>query len=458
MRLAQRLESSAGFGIIEVLVTALVVMIVAGAALAGLDAASRASGRTKARSIAMTLAQSDQERLRAMPIADLANVRSSNTRTANVCDAGGGNCVTYTIASQADWVSDSSGLESCTTPNAGFDYLKITSTVTWPSLNGGTPVTTQSMVTPVIGAVDGAVGNLAVKVVRADGVTGVPDVRVNLSGPKNLTAKTNSAGCVVWGALPAGNGYTVAVDEPGFVGVQGKQALSRPAGVVQDSLSTTTLLYDGAASAQIGFYSVIGGVEWSDQKVDQVTLAQSQMQPVTRFFGQAGTPTQTLALTSLFPFSSKSVNGPYRIYAGACASGDPLQQSPADPAVKSLPDLTPGNALTGGYRLQIPALDFTVTVNGTPSATAKTKIVPVTPGCDNPDADEVSKVPVVATAPNVGRPAQPGYPYGIYDVCAEAQVGSVTKHLTKPGVALKALPSATVGTLNLTSSSLDGGC
>src|SRR4051794_1201239 len=448
------------------MVTALVVMIVASAVLAALDASSRASGRTKARSIAMTLAQSDQERLRAMPITELANVRASDANPTPVCDAGGGNCVTYTVTSQADWVSDSNGIESCTTPNAGFDYLKITSTVTWPNMASGKPVTTRSMVTPVMGAVNGAVGNLAVKVVRADGVTGVPGVHVDLTGPSTQSDVTNSQGCVVWGALPAGNGYTVAADEPGFVNVQGVQAHSRPAGVVQDSLSTTTLLYDGKASADVSFYSVIGGVEWPGQKVDQVTLAQSQMQPVTREFGTALAYQGSVTLDSLFPFANGSPGGPYRIYAGGCAGADPTQQTPPDPDLRSLPGLSPGSALAGGYRLQIPAFEFKVAVNGTPSSTAKTKIVATTPGCDNPTPASVSPAGVVATGADTGRPAAPGFPYGTYDVCAEADVAGVKRHQTVVAAVLKALPSAQLtagsgaaaGTINVTASSPSGGC
>src|SRR4051812_17755790 len=104
MSVTQRLRSETGFGIVEVLVTAMVVMIVATAVLGALDAASHASGRVKARSVAMTLAQGDQERLRAMPIADLANVRDSTKHIAKICKTGSTtDCVSYTIASRADW-------------------------------------------------------------------------------------------------------------------------------------------------------------------------------------------------------------------------------------------------------------------------------------------------------------------------------------------------------------------
>src|SRR4051794_2603468 len=117
--LTRRLSSEAGFGLVEVLFTALVVLIVSAGVLAGFNATSAATGRAKARSVAQTLAQNDQERLRAMPIATLADVDESNNYS--ICDTGGGSCVSYTVASKAQWVSDSQGLESCTTANAGLD-------------------------------------------------------------------------------------------------------------------------------------------------------------------------------------------------------------------------------------------------------------------------------------------------------------------------------------------------
>ena len=61
-------RSEAGFALIEVIVSAAVLAIVALAVLSGIDAASSSSGREKARAVAASLAEQDQERLRAMPV------------------------------------------------------------------------------------------------------------------------------------------------------------------------------------------------------------------------------------------------------------------------------------------------------------------------------------------------------------------------------------------------------
>jgi type II secretory pathway pseudopilin PulG len=449
MSLKHRLRSETGFGLVEVLVTAMVVLILASGLLAGFNAASHATGRTKAKSVAMTLAQKDQERMRAMPIATLANV--DETATTDVCDVNGAGCVKYTIASIAQWVSDSLGLESCTTPNAGLDYLKITSTVTWPNLGTGKPVTTQSMIAPAVGALGADKGSLAVQVVRADGLTGVNGATVTLGGLASDTGVTNSAGCVVWGLLAAGN-YTASLNQAGFVGVQGTQAVTQPAGVVDDSLSTTTILYDGAASAKITFYSQIGATRYTE-KQSQVTLKQSQMSPVTRVFSTSdGLPAAAITATSLFPFKTGSPGGPYSVYPGGCPGAE-------SPAPISLADLTP--AANTDYDLRIPAFDFQVAVGGVVSsaATTMTKIVPVTLNCDNPLPSAVPTLPVNAS----GRPADPGFPYGTYDVCAQALVGGVLRNEKLPATdvdvpEVKLTKGGTAGVINITASSALGAC
>jgi type II secretory pathway pseudopilin PulG len=453
MSLTPRLRSEAGFGLVEVLVTALVVLILASGVLTGLQAASHASGRVKLRSVAMTLAQQDQERLRAMVIGDLANVRESQTRTITVCsDAANTKCIDYTVASQADWVGDNVGIESCTTTNADFDYLKISSKVSWPNMDTAQPVLTESLLTPRVGDVGKNTGNLAVKVVRADGVTGVSGVGVSLAGPESYTDVTNSQGCVVWGALPAGNGYTVSVDQPGFVGVQGTQSVTRTAGVVADSLATTTILYDGAATANVAFKTTtVAGITYTGQKTDNVTVSQNQMTPVTRVFGTGGTNAAVITAASLFPFKTSSPGGNYGIFAGDCDGEDPDKQDPPDTQLKALPDL-PAAQVTP-YTLQIPSIDFTVTTQASSTATpvatnaASVKFVPTTSGCTNRiPATWTPLQTATDTAP--GHPKDPGIPYGTYTVCVKADYNGQTRYVTAPA-AVEALPGVDLGKINV---------
>jgi type II secretory pathway pseudopilin PulG len=463
MSLKQRLSSETGFGLVEVMVTALIVLILASGVLGGLQAASHASGRNKARSVAMTLAQKDQERLRAMLIGDLENVRASDTTDIPVCDPGGGHCVSYTVASQADWVKDSTGIASCTTAPKGFDYLKLTSTVTWPAMDGK-PITTESLLTPKVGDMGTGTGNLAVQIKRADGVTGVPGVTVNLSGPESYSDVTNDQGCVVFGALSVGN-YDVGLNQAGFVDLQGVQAVDHPVSVTADSVNSVTLLYDGAATATVTFSTNQNGVDMPDQKVDAITVSQNQMTPVIRTFRTPNAPTTATSITTLalFPFSSNSAGKNYNIYAGDCDGENPVIANEVATALKTLPDLTGGAGVN--YTLQIPSIDFSVKAP-VGATNVGTRFVETTTGCVNLPAASVPVVPVLATGTNAGHPDQAGVPYGTYDVCAQATLTTAAVvHKTVTGVTVSKLPGTTVtypgdaaNTFDLTSGTAAGPC
>src|SRR4051812_31948176 len=68
-----RMASEAGFALIEVLVSAVLVIVLATATLGIIERAGRQAGNDRSRSLATAIAQADQDRLRAMPVAQLYN-------------------------------------------------------------------------------------------------------------------------------------------------------------------------------------------------------------------------------------------------------------------------------------------------------------------------------------------------------------------------------------------------
>ena len=113
----------AGFGLIEAIVAAVIFAILALGVLAAVDGAARSTGREKARTVASSLAERDQERMRTMRAVDLPEYRW--TRDVPVGDA------VYTVASEADWVSDTAASDvSCTSTGGKADFLRLRSTVT----------------------------------------------------------------------------------------------------------------------------------------------------------------------------------------------------------------------------------------------------------------------------------------------------------------------------------------
>ena len=118
-------RSEAGFALIEVVVSAAVLAIVALAVLSGIDAANGASAREKARAVAASLAEQDQERLRTMPVDMLKS--PPQAPAANV------DGVTYTIKSEAKWITDDVGGSPACGVSSGenqVEYLQIKTTVT----------------------------------------------------------------------------------------------------------------------------------------------------------------------------------------------------------------------------------------------------------------------------------------------------------------------------------------
>src|SRR5256885_10015729 len=136
-------HDDSGFSLMEVLVSALLVALVATFVMTSFSTASHSSGRSKARGTAASLAQQDQERLRAMSVTNLSSVNSS--RTVNVCGDTSGGCIPYTVASRADWVADNSGASTCAVSAARAYNVQITSTVTWPGMTVN-PLVTNSLV------------------------------------------------------------------------------------------------------------------------------------------------------------------------------------------------------------------------------------------------------------------------------------------------------------------------
>src|SRR5262245_6913619 len=113
-----------GFALIEVVVSAAVLAVLALAVLSGIDGATASTARERARAVAASLAEQDQERMRGFRFDELATVAQQPDQ---VIDG-----VTYSIKSEATWVVDNGNVSpTCGTSGAKqSEYLRIVSTVT----------------------------------------------------------------------------------------------------------------------------------------------------------------------------------------------------------------------------------------------------------------------------------------------------------------------------------------
>jgi Tfp pilus assembly protein PilV len=392
-RMGEHLRADeAGFGLIEVIVSALLVVLVSSGVYLGLDAASATSGINKHRSVATYIAQEDQDRMRAMAVTELSNYRETSSQTV-------GN-VTYAINSAASWITDGTGAASCTSGSAQANYLRISSIVTWPGMTIK-PVSIESMVAPPSGSFGTNQGSLAVQVRDRNGA-GVPGVAVSLTGPQAYTDTTNNQACVLWGYLSVGS-YTVALSKAGYVDGQGVAQPSKPIGVVGEATTTLAFDYDAGGQAQ-AVYQTLTGAGGTPIAANGTSFALvTSHQPVPLGPYGDGQPHASFPSTPVFPYSD-----PYAAYAGSCAGADPNAYGQPQQFVT----VAPGGVTS--VTLREPPIDLRVIYNGAPEAGATVKLTATGSGCSAVTA---------RTTGSDGYLTDRAFPYGPYNVCVQDAAG-----------------------------------
>ena len=412
--------SEDGFTIVEVLVSAIVVVMIALATFGAIQSAGRAAGETRARTQAYAIAQQDQAALRALKISTLSNY--SATRTLRADNR------TFTIASTGEFITDTTGTQSCS-GNATADYISISSTVTWVGMGGRPPVVIKSIVAPPNGTIGDDRGALAVNATNSRG-TALSGLRVAGTGPATFSDTTDSNGCVLFGNLPAGNYTLTPSSTTTLVDKDGVAPRSQTTSVVAQSTNTVTVQYDRPGTVNMSFQTRVNGGSLVASTADTVMAFNSGM-TVPKRFGTLGTRVSTLAVGPLFPFTS-----PDSFYAGACAANNPVVSAPTAPAA-TVSLLVPV-AGTASATIVLPALNLTVrtgTSSSSPgTAVANARVTVTDRNCSNTRR--------VLSTNATGNLPDPGLPYSNYDVCADNGV----RRLIATNVAVK---DTTAGT-NLT--------
>ena len=340
---AAPLADEAGFGLIEVIVSALLVALVSLGVYLGIDGATVSAGINKHRTLATQLVQQDQDRMRAMAVDELSNYRGSTTQAV----AG----TTYTIASTSSWITDSTGAASCTSGTAQANYLRISSTVTWPGMQIR-PVTAESLVAPPNGSFGSRQGSLAIQVRDRNGA-GVAGVGVSLTGPASYTDVTNDGGCVLWGYLPAstGSAYRATISKTGYVDTSAVAVPSKQFDVIGEATTAISFDYDVGGRIQGNFERYNGTAAVATNGLSFSATNANLSVPIGPFGD--GAPHASFLSPLVYPFSVG-----YAVYAGDCAGAQP--PSPQTAIV------TPGG--TTNVSLRIPPVSFRV-VRGTSTLT-----------------------------------------------------------------------------------------
>jgi hypothetical protein len=403
--------------LLETLVGAVLVAIMAIAFFGALDGSARVSSVSKLRAQAAALAQDDQERVRSMPASALNNLRQTNMRTV----AG----LSFRVDTRSDWIADQAQSTSCAQNGAAADYMKITTTVTPTTSTQLKPVVVTSTVTPPPGSFGGK-GSAAVTVVDRDGV-GVPGLTVNLAGPANASDITDANGCAFFGYEPAGT-YTVSTTRQDWVDQDGKATASAGITINDQQTATQQLWYDRAGKAVISFFSRprdANGVQPSpavDAPSSQWFVTLSKATHIQTFGPSSPGPNYPTAYPFTSPAPQKPITttqtlfpfaGPYTVYAGDCTSSSPASNGVTDPGLQVDPGRTD---LT--YSQQLPALNVLAKVGGVPQAnlTVTFKLDTTTAGTKSSGCNPFT---VSRKTNSSGILDDPGLPYGTYNVCVD---------------------------------------
>src|SRR5664279_1705185 len=295
---AQKGPSQAGFVLIEVLVSALVITIAAGAALALITATTRSAGDQRVHADAYGVAQEDQARMRSMRISSLN--RLEQTRTVTLAGR------QFTVESTGVFVNNTNGTSSsCTAGETSADYVRITSTVKWNGIGTRPPVVIQSVVSPSNGSLDPSHGSLTVISKNAAGGT-LAGVGLSGSGAGTFSGSTDSNGCANFADLPSGS-YTLTASATGFVDPQGTfPPWTTPAGGNPSTTQSLTLYYDRPGTIPVKFkYRVGSSTEYKAATADSVFVYNAEMPKGGVPYGTpGGTREAIVSATPLYPFKA----------------------------------------------------------------------------------------------------------------------------------------------------------
>jgi type II secretory pathway pseudopilin PulG len=326
-----------GFGLIEVLVSALIVVALGATVAQALIVGAFTSSDQRKRSQAAEVDQQDQQRLRGLSSAQLNGL--DNAPQVRVVTLDG---TPFTVTSTARFLSSTGG-SACGSSGAGAAaYYKTTSTSNWPG-NTRSAVTSGSLVTPPAG------GTLLTQVQdQTLDATGkgapIPGVTVAASGPAPATGtvaasgSTDAGGCAVFPGLQSGD-YTLALTAAGYVDKDGNSPLASSA--VVTSVGTAN-----PSSGNPLIMGLAGTVNANFTTVPVLATVTGQQAPGLSWLGTGASRSMNVYKSSLLSPAGTppSVCGPG---SASCSLGSLI---PASGTISLFPFAFVGNVYTNNYR------------------------------------------------------------------------------------------------------------
>jgi Tfp pilus assembly protein PilV len=393
-------RDEAGFALVEVMVSAVLLIVLSLATLSVIDRAQSTSSNSRSRVVAAQLAQSEQDVIRQMPISALAGGYHPPVATKPV----GG--INYTVTSEADWVTDSGGAVTCSTTGR-VAYLQSTSTVTWPGMGTTKPVVADAIVDPGVAALGPNKGALTVLLSKADG-TGTQGITVTAGG---VSSVTDENGCAVLANLDAGT-QTLSYSAAGYVDKDGNPAPSKPVTIGAGTIAQATGSYDLAGTINttiVDDSTPVKTASWKKVGLDHAQRSTPTLLPV-----DTDTGTNSSSSTAVFPFSSS-----YKAYVGNCTGNDPSN------TLYTNAGAAPGAQVNPGQTKSVTLTMRKVTVDLLSFAEANVSTVLVTPETGAPSmTTSCAGAAYSGSGANASGVLTIPVPYGVWRVCSYKKVGS----------------------------------
>lgn len=418
-------RSEQGFALIEVVVSALILVATTGGVITLLTATGHSGDEQRHRAHAFSVAQEDQARMRAIQISSLNTAMQPRTVTVNGTP--------YTVTSNATFVSDKTSSTNCTGSSVSADYVKIGSKVTWPAMKAA-PVILESIVSPVSGSLDPKNGSLAITVKNA-AQQGISEAGLNGTGAGTFNGYTNTEGCSLFGGLPAGN-YTLTPSlSSEYVDFNGKAPAAKSISVTAGTVTPIALDYDRAGKVNLNFQvKSSSSSAFLPSNSDSVVATSTGIQGEAKAFWTSNKlAASTIAAEPLYPFTYS-----YNFYAGSCTENKPTSASGEATAI-----VPPGGEVS--KTITLPGLY--IKVKNSSGALVPTARVTIK---DNKCPESVKReFTAEGGVLNVGLPSSTSYA-----VCASATVSGTGKRVTTT----KEVRSLTGTTLEITLSTNGTAC
>jgi Tfp pilus assembly protein PilV len=446
------LPAEQGFVLIEILVSALVLVIASAGVVTLLQTTIKAQGEQRHGSEAYALAQEDQARLASMRLGSLKHLDETRSIMLNKTE--------FKVHSLGVFLNDKTSTVSCTVGSSSADYVQMTSIVTWPRMKGSEKAKIVSILSQSNGSLDPNNGTLAVSVTN-EAMEPMANVRVygESTGGGAFDGLTDVAGCASFPDLPAVpiSNYSMTADATaaGLVNKDGKSSEEKTVGVKANDVENVPLQFDHPGTIPLNFKYRVGSTgTFATATADSVVAYNSTMTTAKVVGTPGGIRESIINATPLFPFTSA-----YTLYPGSCASNNPNTEGKNPAGVATV--VAPRGATAAPATIQLPALELVVKKGSTgPVPGAKVTITDTS--CKEAKGSLVKRT---FTTNAAGKPsssetgvAEPALPWGKYTVCASAIFSPTDKRKKEASATVQSLTEAKSLSIDLGSEYSSGTC